>query len=248
MIKQFMDAVRGSLFGGKLSQSQVDGMDALLKEGAGLSLKHMAYVLATAYHETGKAMYPNRESTYYTTAARIKAVFGTDRLQGYAPSKLSKNSQLLANVVYGGEWGEKNLGNTFEGDGYKYRGGGFDHTTGRRNYERAAAVAGVDLVGDPDLIMNVDIAARVIIAGMTTGYYRGYKLSDFDNYMAMRAIVNPDRNGGLIAGYAEQFDQALVAADWGAVPDVVVDVAPQPKSPLAAIIAAILAFIKGGKK
>lgn len=61
--KTYFDSVRGSLFGGSLSQNQVDGQEALLKyaEDAEIMLTQSAYVLATAYHETAFTMQPIEE-------------------------------------------------------------------------------------------------------------------------------------------------------------------------------------------
>jgi hypothetical protein len=62
--KAFFDAVRMPLFDGALTQRQVDGMEAILTEwdARGLAdLGQLAYILTTAYHETGRAMYPVEE-------------------------------------------------------------------------------------------------------------------------------------------------------------------------------------------
>lgn len=60
---KFFAPVRSSLFSGSLSQKQVDGTDALLDESEkrNVPLKHVAYVLATAYHETAHTMQPIAE-------------------------------------------------------------------------------------------------------------------------------------------------------------------------------------------
>nr|WP_314074413.1 hypothetical protein [uncultured Roseococcus sp.] len=52
------------------------------------------------------------------------------------------NHQGIANQIYGGEWGRRNLGNTEPGDGWRFRGRGLMQTTGRANYQRAADAAG----------------------------------------------------------------------------------------------------------
>ena len=55
---------RGSgVFGTSLSQSQVNGLESLLDEAISraVPLKHFAYMLATAYHETAHTMQPIRE-------------------------------------------------------------------------------------------------------------------------------------------------------------------------------------------
>lgn len=56
----FFDYVRLHLFNGKLSQKQVDGMDAILdyweKDYTGKDDRWLAYMFATAYHETDRKM------------------------------------------------------------------------------------------------------------------------------------------------------------------------------------------------
>lgn len=51
------------VFGTSLSQSQVSGMETILDEALrrGVVLTHLAYILATAYHETAHTMQPIRE-------------------------------------------------------------------------------------------------------------------------------------------------------------------------------------------
>lgn len=58
---EFFAAVRLSLFGGRLSTAQVKGMNALLAASAGLAAAEVAYILATAYHETARTMQPIAE-------------------------------------------------------------------------------------------------------------------------------------------------------------------------------------------
>jgi hypothetical protein len=61
--KYFFDSVRGSLFGGSLNQGQVDGLNYLLDyaEGDGTDDRHLAYILATTFHETAQTMQPIAE-------------------------------------------------------------------------------------------------------------------------------------------------------------------------------------------
>lgn len=56
--------VRTSLFSGKLTQSQVDGLNAIMQAINDFKLqdkRQAAYILATAYHETAKTMQPITE-------------------------------------------------------------------------------------------------------------------------------------------------------------------------------------------
>jgi len=58
---KFFAAVSSSLFGGRLTQPQVDGINALLAASGNLPAAQVAYVLATAYHETARTMQPIAE-------------------------------------------------------------------------------------------------------------------------------------------------------------------------------------------
>jgi putative chitinase len=60
----FFARARARLFDGALTQAQVEGMSLILDECAArgvLDKRATAYVLATAYHETGRRMRPVRE-------------------------------------------------------------------------------------------------------------------------------------------------------------------------------------------
>lgn len=63
--KNFYDQVRDKLFNGKLSQQQVEGMEAILNEWESrdelTDLRWLAYMLATVYHETARTMQPIEE-------------------------------------------------------------------------------------------------------------------------------------------------------------------------------------------
>jgi hypothetical protein len=60
----FFDGVRATLFAGRLSQGQVDGMNAILAEWTRrqlTDLRWLAYMLATVYWETAHTMWPIEE-------------------------------------------------------------------------------------------------------------------------------------------------------------------------------------------
>ena len=60
--------------------------------------------------------------------------------------------------------GRRNLGNNEPGDGGKYRGRGYNQLTGKANYKTTGADIGRDLVNNPDLVNNVDVAAEVLFS------------------------------------------------------------------------------------
>lgn len=168
---------------GPLSQNQVDGIERLLKASEGMPLRHRAYILATAWHETGPEDSP---------------LHMTPRREIWGPTDAQRRYE-----------GRADLGNTVMGDGKRYMGRGYVQITGRRNYERASSLTGKDLVSNPDLALDADIAAMIMVDGMRRGWFTGKRLADFDSYANMRRVVNGTDCADLIAGYAEKFEAAL---------------------------------------
>lgn len=223
---------RGGLFAGGLTQPQVDGISATLRATAkhALPLAWLAYVLATEQHETGGKMSPNRESLNYSVEGLLKQ-FGRHRISAADARRLGRvgtvplseaRQREIANLVYGGEWGREELGNTKPDDGWTYRGGGKDHCTGRTNYAKVDSALGFDgaLLADPDLILRGDMAAEAIVTGMVLGRYTGRKLADFlpatgtaslKQFIAARPIINGTDRAEHIAGLAMQWQAALRA-------------------------------------
>lgn len=239
----FFDALRhpkSGVFGMVLLPAQVNVMEAILDQTADLPIPHVAYILATAYHEPGpkSRMMPNRENMTYTSAARIAAVWPS-RFGAASAAPFVRNPRGLANRVYNGRLGNR----PGSEDGWIYRGGGLDHLTGREHYQTLSAIVGRDLVANPDAILEPEIAVKSLVHGMTTGRYRDLSLSDYGpradrgfDYVAARAIVNADvkANGKLIAGYAAAFEKALRQAganeprQMASKPPALPDPAPEP--------------------
>jgi len=59
--------------------------------------------------------------------------------------------------------------NDENGDGYKYRGRGYNGITGRKGYELAKKDTGVDVIANPDDLNKVDVAAKAMLAYMRRG-------------------------------------------------------------------------------
>jgi len=232
---EFWKATR-KLFGGSLSQAQVNGIETILAASEGLPIGHRAYLLATAKHETADTMQP------------ITEYGGRKYFDKYDTGKLAKE-----------------LGNTPEadGDGFRYRGRGYVQITGRANYAKAGGKLGVDLIGNPEAALNPDIAARILVRGCSEGWFTGKKLDDYlpDDFRNARRVVNGTDRADLIASYAIEFGKALADVKQSlTTKPAPVDVKETPKiehvAPVvltkpsfwAQLIAAILAILKGPRK
>lgn len=228
----FFDAIR-PLFGG-LSTDQVRGLEILLAAVDGLPVRHQAYVLATAYHETAATMQPVRETLAKTDAEAAR------RLErAWKAGKLS-----WVKTPY---WRADN--------GKYWIGRGYVQLTHKVNYERAGKRMGVDLVADPSAAMSPMLAARIIVQGMSEGWFTGVKMSDCATYRDMRKVVNGMDRADMIAGYAAKFETALLEAERQAPrPDVEpVEAMPEAGSQpgliaaVVTILAALAAYLGFGK-
>lgn len=172
---------------GSLTQRQVDTINAILQVAKHWPRRWVAYALATAWHEC--------------RLEPIKERGGIAYLSKYDTGRLARM-----------------LGNTPEadGDGVKYAGRGLVQLTGRANYAKAGEYLGIDLLGNPDLALDLNHAAAILAWGMETGAFTGKKLADYlgADFRNARRIINGMDRADLIAGYAIKFDRALIAGKW----------------------------------
>lgn len=196
--QEFFVEVRKGILGPTLDDGEVQGCEAILDAMAGLPLSWCAYALATAYHETAHTMQPIREFGGPKYLTRMYDITGA------RPS--------LA----------RQMGNTAPGDGVRYCGRGYVQLTWKVNYAKAGTALGVDLVANPDKAMRGDVAAQVMRAGMVEGWFTGKAFKHYlpgargtlVQYQAARRIINGTDKAALIAGYAMQFEAALVKGGW----------------------------------
>ena len=190
----FFDHVRGPLFGGKLTPGQVGGMTAILDlweaEKGPQDDRWLAYMLATAFHETATTMRPIKE---FGGAAYYNKLYGP---QGSNPTRARAH------------------GNTEPGDGAKYCGRGYVQLTWKNNYKAMSTVTGADLVADPERAMEPAIAGKIMSHGMRKGSFTGKKLADYfsgakSDWVNARRIINGLDRAQLVANYAKVFYAAI---------------------------------------
>jgi hypothetical protein len=192
------DIVRSRLFKGRLAKAQVEGLTAILDGWQARApdgrTEALAYVLATAFHETATTMQPVRETLAATDAA---AVARLDK--AFAAGRLGS-----VKTPY---W-------RLDADGRTWLGRGLVQLTHKRNYEAMSTVTGIDLVADPARAMDMDVAVAILIEGMRAGSFTGRRLDDYftpqkTDWQGARQIINGTDRAALVAGYGRVFCQAL---------------------------------------
>lgn len=187
--KTFFDAVRASPFSGKLTKGQVSGMEAILAEWErrGLAdLRHLSYMLATAFHETAFKMQP-------ITEYGQKAYF--NRYEG---------RKDLGNTVPGD-------GYRFRGRGYVQLTGRRNYQLASTKLG-VDFVANPELALDPTLasaIMFIGMAEGWFTGKELSDYFDTGKT----DWVNARRIINGTDKAQTIASYARAFHAALMAAD-----------------------------------
>lgn len=151
----------------------------------------LAHFFAQAEHESD--LKPRAESMNYSVDALIEG-FGRHRISIEDARKYGRtnnrpaNQQMIANILYGGDWGRKNLGNTEPNDGWNMRGQGIFQLTGRGNLTVLSKDTRIDFVGKPSLLLN---EADSLIAALW--YWNTHKLSryaDVDDGLSISKIIN----------------------------------------------------------
>lgn len=86
----------------------------------------------------------------------------------------------------------KDLGNTQPGDGRKYAGRGLIQLTGRYNYNHYSRALGIDLLNNPDMLLDMTVSARVLAL-----YFKERKVNkscDAKLWYYVRYLVNGGSN------------------------------------------------------
>lgn len=185
----FFNTMRARL--GRLSPLQVQGTEAILDAIEGAPLAHAAYMLATAWHETGAAMQPVRESPRASEAwRRANLRYWPHYGRGYVQITWPRNYEWLDGAA-------AKAGMTKPGE----------------------ILANLDLAMRPDIAafalrkgmeegrydaQGKTMAQRLPITGTATR----------EQYINARYLVNIQDKADLIEDYAQAFERALRDGGW----------------------------------
>lgn len=186
----FFSSIKASLFNGRLNQSQVDGINFKLN----------------AFNQSG--IRDNRwkaymlATSYHETAKTMQPIeeYGKGRGRPYG-SKLKQNRKPY-------EYPDK-----------LYYGRGDVQLTWYENYELMGKLLGIPLLEQPELALDSEISAKIMIEGMTKGKsnrgdFTGVSLETYfnatkDDPINARRIINGLDKAHLIAAYHYKFLLAI---------------------------------------
>jgi predicted chitinase len=151
----------------KLDAKQLSSARTLLKDLEAQGIKNTVIqnaILTVCFKESG--FRAKVEICYNNTPnSRIREVFGArvSMFDEAGLSNLKKDCVKFFDQVYGAKWNRYfgfKTGNDNVGDGFKYRGRGFNGITFKVQYEIMGKRLGLDLVKNPELLEKPDIQAK----------------------------------------------------------------------------------------
>ena len=201
----------------KNPEKWIDAVVATCQEFEINTPQRIAGFLAQTSHESGGYTMLSENLNYRATTLAACwpnrfAVLGPDKKPIKKDGKLVPTAvansiagkpELIANLVYSSRMGN---GPAESGEGWLYRGRGLKQLTGKFNYEKCGSVLNLDLVLQPDLLLEPMAAARS--AGW---FWKANNLSAFADVGDIKGMTKKI-NGGYIGLEARQ---ALYDACYG---------------------------------
>lgn len=180
-----LELLGDNLFKGLPSAKQLEGINAILKA---IGDERLNLGMRAAYILA---------TAYHETARTMQPIEeygkGKNRTYGYNFMMSGKKYFDTKNVFYGR---------------------GFVQLTWYENYDKIGKKFGEDFIQHPERVMDIDIAAKILVKGMLEGWFTGKKFDTYIkdgvlDYVKARRIINGTDRAELIAGYAAIFRECL---------------------------------------
>lgn len=188
--KIFFDTIRPSLFHGSLNQDQVRGCESILLEWEKSGLTDLRWLSYIL------------ATAYHETAKTMQPI------EEYGKGKGHKYGEKL-----------KRSGVPYETPDKIFYGRGYVQLSWFENYQTMGRLLSIDLLNQPELALNPEIAAAIMFEGMTHGNshfgdFTGKSLEDYFNektedWVNARRIINGVDCAVIISGYGKEFYSAL---------------------------------------
>jgi len=165
-----------------------DALCELLPKYGITTERRVAHFLSQCAHESGG--FKRLEENLNYSAKALRSVFG--RYFGEPPKanadEYARNPEMIANRVYNDAYRKYKMGNTQEGDGYRFRGRGLKQLTGRENYTRFGASVGMTAEEAAEYVATP--AGAIESACWYWNSRNLNEIADTDNVVAMTKKIN----------------------------------------------------------
>ena len=144
------------------------------------ALRQAAFIGQCA-HESGN--FKTLEENLHYKAESLMKVWPSRFPSLEVANQFANNPEKIANKVYAGR-----MGNNEEGDGWAFHGRGLVQLTGRDSYTRCGESLGMDLISNPELLLQPKGAA--LSAGWFWSKHGLNELADAQDYETMTKRIN----------------------------------------------------------
>jgi putative chitinase len=197
-----------------------DLLDRLTKGGI-TDKKAQANVLAQIKAESGGVA--KSENLNYSPERLLKMFPKHVKDLEDAKSLVSQGPEAIGNRVYGNR-----MGNAAD-EGYRYRGRGIIQITGKNNYKKYGDLIGQDLVSNPDLANDPEIAKQIAVAYFQQKQKEKFNLSDISSIGKAVGYAGGEAETAKRAQLAQMYESQIPQAADG-------DVLSGPRSGYRAVL------------
>jgi len=163
--------------------------------------KRQAAFIGQCQHESGN--FKTLEENLHYSAGALMRVWPSRFSDAATAEKYANNPQAIANKVYGGR---ADLGNTEDGDGWKFHGRGVIQLTGRSNVTACGNALGQPFAEHPELLLEPQWAC------MSAGWFWNKRnLNDLADNESWE-LITKRINGGVL-GLQDRIDKTHKAMD-----------------------------------
>ena len=165
-----------------------DALCKLLPKYGITTERRVAHFLSQCAHESGG--FKTLEENLNYSAKALRAVFG--RYFGEPPKadadEYARNPEMIANRVYNDAYRKYKMGNTQEGDGWRFRGRGLKQLTGRENYTNFGKSVGMTAEDAAEYVATP--AGAIESACWFWDTKKLNNIADTDDVVKMTKIIN----------------------------------------------------------
>lgn len=182
---------------------------------AGITNKFaISAMLAISKKESG--LVPKSESSYAkTSASRIKSIFSVFRKNTDSEvDAIKTDAKQFFDKIYGGKYGNAS------DEGFKYRGRGLNQITFKGNYTKYADNTKHDIVNNPDLLNDIEVAADCLASYFKSNFQKApqsiktrYNFTDVNSFKNLNDATGAFYHAN--AGWGKSYEEIVADSTGG---------------------------------